>query len=189
MWTKRKDETQEPPGSAPAGSSTAAREGFVVSNIPSGRTDAEAGRGGGASIGKSVVVKGQLFSREDLYIDGEMEGSVEMLEHRLTIGPNARLQAGIKAREVIILGTVHGNIDVTDRVDIRKNARLVGDIRTSRIMIEDGAYFKGSIDISKTEAPKAQPAPVVQTPPRPVSAVPATTVATAPVGGSTDARR
>ncbi len=79
-----------------------------------------------------------------------MEGTVECHEHRLTIGPNARVQAGLKAREIIIQGSIQGNVDATDKIDIKKEAKLVGDIKTSRIVIEDGAYFKGSIDISKT---------------------------------------
>ena len=114
-------------------------------------------RGGSAALGKNVTVKGQIFAREDLTIDGEVEGTVECQEHRLTIGPNARVQAGLKAREIIIHGSIQGNVDATDKIDIKKEAKLVGDIKTSRIVIEDGAYFKGSIDISKAAAgvPKA----------------------------------
>ncbi len=119
-------------------------------------------RGGSAALGKNVTVKGQIFAREDLTIDGEVEGTVECHEHRLTIGPNARVQAGLKAREIIIHGSIHGNVDATDKIDIKKEAKLVGDIKTSRIVIEDGAYFKGSIDISKPAAAKgAQPAVTV----------------------------
>jgi cytoskeletal protein CcmA (bactofilin family) len=109
-------------------------------------------RGGSAALGKNVTVKGQIFAREDLTIDGEVEGTVECQEHRLTIGPNARVQAGLKAREIIIHGSIQGNVDATDKIDIKKEAKLVGDIKTSRIVIEDGAYFKGSIDISKATA-------------------------------------
>jgi cytoskeletal protein CcmA (bactofilin family) len=108
--------------------------------------------GGSAALGKNVTVKGQIFAREDLTIDGEVEGTVECHEHRLTIGPNARVQAGLKAREIIIQGSIQGNVDATDKIDIKKEAKLVGDIKTSRIVIEDGAYFKGSIDISKPQA-------------------------------------
>ena len=102
-----------------------------------------------AVLGKSVIVKGQIFSREDLTIDGEVEGTVELQEHRLTVGPNGKVTASIKAREVVVLGTVHGNVETTDRIDIRKEAKLVGDIKTARIVIEDGAYFKGGVDIAK----------------------------------------
>ncbi|MCC6536387.1 MAG: polymer-forming cytoskeletal protein [Bryobacterales bacterium] len=117
-----------------------------------------AGPGRSASIGKSVVIKGQLFAREDLFIDGEIEGSIELLEHRLTIGPNGKIAAGVKAREIVVLGTIHGNVEAADKIEIRKEAKLVGDIRTVRIVIEDGAFFKGSIDIVK---PEAKPAPPV----------------------------
>ena len=99
-------------------------------------------------------MKGQIFAREDLTIDGEVEGTVECHEHRLTIGPNARVQAGLKAREIVIQGAVQGNVEAVDKVDIKKEAKLVGDIRTARILIEDGAYFKGSIDISTVAATK-----------------------------------
>jgi cytoskeletal protein CcmA (bactofilin family) len=116
-------------------------------------------RSGSAALGKNVTVKGQIFAREDLTIDGEVEGTVECHEHRLTIGPNARVQAGLKAREIIIQGSIQGNVDATDKIDIKKEAKLVGDIKTSRIVIEDGAYFKGSIDISKPNAAKAAPQP------------------------------
>ena len=124
---------------------------------------------GPAIIGKSVMIKGQIFSREDLTIDGEIDGSVELHEHRLTVGPNGKLQAGVKAREVVVLGTIHGNVEASDKIDIRKDAKLVGDIKTARIVIEDGAYFKGSIDIARPEAGKpaapAQPkAPAVTQP-------------------------
>ncbi|MCP6756703.1 polymer-forming cytoskeletal protein, partial [Klebsiella pneumoniae] len=82
-------------------------------------------------------VKGEVFGREDLTVDGQLEGSLELQEHRVTIGPNGKVQASIKAREIVIIGTVHGNIEATDKIDIRKDAKLVGDIKTSRIMIED----------------------------------------------------
>ena len=132
-------------------------------------TEPVSARGTGpAALGKNVTIKGQIFAREDLMIDGEVEGNVECQEHRLTIGPNARVQAGLKAREIIIHGSIQGNVDATDKIDIRKEAKLVGDIKTSRIVIEDGAYFKGSIDISKAAATRpaaaANPQPVTATP-------------------------
>jgi len=114
---------------------------------------------GVACIGKSVIIKGQIFSREDLYLDGEIEGTVEVPENRLTIGPHGKLQASIKAREVVVLGVVNGNVEASERIDIRKDSKLVGDIKTARIMIEDGAYFKGSIDIVKPEAVKPAVSP------------------------------
>ncbi|MGA8026170.1 MAG: polymer-forming cytoskeletal protein [Bryobacteraceae bacterium] len=132
-------------------------------------------RGGSAALGKNVTVKGQIFAREDLTIDGEIEGTVECHEHRLTIGPNARVQASLKAREIIIHGSIQGNVDASEKIDIKKEAKLVGDIKTSRIVIEDGAYFKGSIDISKTPPVKASQQAQAQPEPQPVStAAPAT---------------
>ncbi len=116
-----------------------------------------------ATIGKAVMVKGQIYSREDLVIDGEVEGTVELQEHRLTVGPNGKVQASVKAREIIVLGTIHGNVDAADKIDIRKDAKLVGDIKAARIVIEDGAYFKGSIDIVKPDVAK-QPTQTVRQP-------------------------
>jgi cytoskeletal protein CcmA (bactofilin family) len=130
------------------------------------------------------MIKGQIFSREDLTIDGEIDGSVELQEHRLTVGPNGKVQAGVKAREVVVLGTIQGNVEATDKIEIRKDARLVGDIKTVRIVIEDGAFFKGSIDIVRPEAKAAaaaSPRPAVSTPPNPaptpVSAAPSASAA------------
>jgi cytoskeletal protein CcmA (bactofilin family) len=130
---------------------------------------------GVAAIGKSVIIKGQILAREDLYLDGEMEGTVEVPEHRLTIGPHAKLQASIRAREVVVLGGVNGNVDAIEKIDIRKDARLIGDIKTGGIVIEDGAFFKGSIDIVRPEPgrqpkqPQQQPQPQVA----PVATAPA----------------
>jgi cytoskeletal protein CcmA (bactofilin family) len=107
-----------------------------------------------ATIGKAVKIVGQIYSKEDLYIDGEIEGTVEALEHKLTIGPHGAVHAGIKARDVVALGSITGNVEASDKIEIHKEAKLVGDIRTSRIIIEDGAYFKGSIDIVKPETAK-----------------------------------
>ncbi len=138
---------------------------------------------GAATLGKNVTVKGQIFSREDLVVDGEVEGTIECQEHKLTIGPNARVQAGLKARDIVIFGSIQGNVEVLDKIDIKKEAKLVGDIKTARIMIEDGAYFKGSIDITKTVAPsRASGSPAAGTasaaaPASPASPAPYATVA------------
>jgi len=107
-----------------------------------------------------VTIKGQISSREDLIVDGEIEGAIELNDHRLTVGPNGRVRAGVKAREIVVLGSIDGNVEALDKIDIRKDARLIGDIKTARIVIEDGAYFKGNIDIVKTDLAKP-------TPPRP----------------------
>ena len=129
-----------------------------MSSMPPARFEPE-NRGNSATIGKAVKIVGQIFSKEDLYVDGDVEGTVEALEHKLTIGPNGTVHAAVKAREVVALGTIQGNVEATEKIEIRKDAKLVGDIRTARIIIEDGAYFKGSIDIVKPEPAKAAPKP------------------------------
>ena len=179
MWNKRKEEEYPPkPAAAPAPAASQAKENTPMSSNPTPSHPASESRGP-AIIGKSVMIKGQIFSREDLTIDGEIDGSVELHEHRLTVGPNGKLQAGVKAREVVVLGTIHGNVEASDKIDIRKDAKLVGDIKTARIVIEDGAYFKGSIDIARPEVSRtaAQPKPAAVTPT--ANAAPAATAATA----------
>jgi len=104
---------------------------------------------------------GQIFTKEDLNVDGDVEGTIESAESKVTIGATGRVQASVKAREVVILGQVQGNVEATDKVDIRREAKLVGDITTARISIEDGALFKGSIDIRKPE-PKSAATPAPQ---------------------------
>jgi cytoskeletal protein CcmA (bactofilin family) len=156
MWNRRKEEEQpERPAQQPPTSASLAREGIPMNTLPARNPDQDLGRS--ATIGKSVMLKGQLLSREDLYIDGEVEGQVDIQEHRLTVGPNGKLVASVKARDVVVLGTIHGNVEAIDKIEIRKDAKLVGDIKTVRIVIEDGAYFKGSIDISRADSSKAQP--------------------------------
>jgi cytoskeletal protein CcmA (bactofilin family) len=171
MWNRRKEEEVKPkPASAPPTPSELAKEGIPMSTLPNRSTHephVESSRGGNAVLGKSVNVKGQILSREDLTIDGEVEGTVELQEHRLTVGPNGKVSASVKAREVVVLGTIHGNVETTDKIDIRKEAKLVGDIRTARIVIEDGAYFKGNIDIVRADAPR--PAVVASPKPQPVA--------------------
>jgi cytoskeletal protein CcmA (bactofilin family) len=146
--------------------------------------------GGQAILGKSVIIKGQIVSREDLTIDGEVEGTVELQEHRLTIGPNGKVVSTVKAREVVVLGTLHGNVETRDRIHIRKDAKLVGDIRTARIEIEDGAYFKGNIDIVRTEPKQAaaQPKPQGATSPSSPVAASASAAGTSS-GGAVETKR
>jgi len=118
-----------------------------------------------ATIGKAVKVNGQIFTKEDLYVDGDVEGTIESQDNKVTVGPNGRVQAGIRAREVVILGQVQGNVEASDKVEIRKDAKLVGDIISARISIEDGALFKGSIDIRKPEVKPSGYTPAVVTAP------------------------
>jgi cytoskeletal protein CcmA (bactofilin family) len=172
MWNKRKEEEYPAkPASTPASSANVQRETHAPMTTAPAASFHMPERGT-AVIGKSVMIKGQIFSREDLTVDGEVEGSIELQENRLTIGPHGKLRAGVKAREIVVLGTINGNVEAGDKIDIRKDARLVGDLKTSRIVIEDGAYFKGSIDIIKLEA-KPTPAPAPAPAQQPAKAAPA----------------
>jgi len=195
MWNRRKDQPTPTPASAPPTSTELAKEGIPMSTLPTRAVEphSETNRGGGAAVlGKSVIVKGQIFGREDLTIDGEVEGTVELQEHRLTVGPNGKVMATIKAREVIVLGTVHGSVETRDKIQIRKDAKLVGDIRTARIEIEDGAYFKGNIDIVRTEpkvVPSAQPKPQGTAPAVAAAPAAAATGASAGAGNPLEIKR
>ena len=180
MWNKREDPPKpfNPPAPTPVAPSPVEtrKETVPVSSLPVGRVEPDA-RGGMATIGKAVKIVGQIFSKEDLYVDGDLEGTVEALEHKLTIGPHGTVHAAVKAREVIALGTIQGNVEATEKIEIRKEAKLVGDIRTARIMIEDGAYFKGSIDIIKQE-----PARAAAKPPQHAAAAPSAVPQGTPAG-------
>ena len=188
VWNRRKeDELITRPTSGPPAPSELAKEGIPMSTFP-GRSSEPHDVARTAVLGKSVIVKGQIFSREDLTIDGEVEGTVELQEHRLTIGPNGKVRASVKARELVVLGTIHGDVETTDKIDIRKDAKLVGDIKTARIVIEDGAYFKGNIDIVKAEAarpssPQPKPQAVASTPSSASVAAPASAPAVAATAG------
>ena len=105
-----------------------------------------------AILGKTIVVKGHLLSGEDLIIDGEVEGTIDMIEHRLTIAANASVRADVKAREIEVRGYIEGKIEAVNRVYIRKDGKFVGDIHSSGIVIEEGGYVKGSIDLSRHPA-------------------------------------
>ena len=180
MWNKRREEEPPrpftPPSPAPVAPKPieAKKEVTPVSSTPIGRFEPET-RASAATVGKAVKIVGQIYSKEDLYVDGEIEGTVEALEHKLTIGPHGTVHAGIKAREVVALGNITGNVEASEKIEIHKEAKLVGDIRTARIIIEDGAYFKGSIDIVKLEPAKApvKPAAPAHAPAPPVTASPA----------------
>jgi len=102
-----------------------------------------------ATIGKSLVIKGEVAGSESLYIDGRIEGSINLPGNRVTIGRNGVVSANITAREIVVLGKVRGNMIASDRVDIRNEGSLTGDVVAQRISIEDGAFFKGGIDIRK----------------------------------------
>jgi cytoskeletal protein CcmA (bactofilin family) len=114
----------------------------------------------GGTIGASMTVKGEVYSREELHVDGEIQGSIE-LQHRLTVGPNGKIRANVKAKEVVLQGSIQGNVQSAEKIIIRDKGSLVGDIKTAGIVIEDGAYFKGSIDITKIDTgQKNTPTPI-----------------------------
>jgi cytoskeletal protein CcmA (bactofilin family) len=189
MWNKKEEPPAPRPASAPPATVTAPpeikKEPTPVSSTPF-RTPESDSRNA-ATIGKAVRIVGKIFTKEDLYVDGDVEGTIEAQENKVTIGPNGRVQASINARDVIILGQVQGDVETSDKVDIRKDAKLVGNIITARISIEDGALFKGSIDIKKAEPKSATPtpSPSIATPPvtRPNEPVPSQAVAAGAVGG------
>ena len=104
-----------------------------------------------ATIGRSLVIKGEVRGEESIYVDGQIEGTISFSDHRVTIGRNGKVTANISAREVVIMGSVKGNIQCTDRVDIRAEGCLTGDVVTQRISVEDGAILKGSVQIRATE--------------------------------------
>ncbi|MGB7131293.1 MAG: polymer-forming cytoskeletal protein [Candidatus Sulfotelmatobacter sp.] len=146
----RPAEPERPTMSSPSPSAPAAMssEPAVVPRPSSTTTTADQ-----ATIGKSLVIKGEVTGSESLYIDGRVEGSISLAGNRVTVGRNGVVAANINAREIVVLGKVRGNITASDRVDIRSDGSLTGDVVAARISIEDGAYFKGGIDIRKGGQP------------------------------------
>jgi cytoskeletal protein CcmA (bactofilin family) len=142
MWGKNEEGQATP---APAATPPAA--------TPSAVSARQHGADRATVFGKTMKVVGDVSSDEELYVDGELEGSLE-LRNRLTIGPTGKIKANIKAQEVVVFGSVRGNVEAEHRISLRAGATIVGDIKTAGIVIEDGAYFKGGIDISRTEPGK-----------------------------------
>jgi cytoskeletal protein CcmA (bactofilin family) len=116
-----------------------------------GRT-AAATTGEQATIGKGLFIKGEISGSESLFIDGKVEGSINLPGNRVTVGRNGQVAASVTAREIVVLGKIRGNVVASDRVDIRAEGALTGDVTAARISIEDGAFFKGGIDIRKPDA-------------------------------------
>ena len=129
------------------------------------------------NIGKSVVIKGELSGSEDLTIEGHVEGKIELRQNVLTIGPNGKIKAQVFAKAVIILGEVTGNVTATEKVDLRDNGSVDGDIAAPRVAIAEGAHFRGSIDMQRAGAKTADTKPAqpaqAQTPPAPQASSPA----------------
>jgi cytoskeletal protein CcmA (bactofilin family) len=158
MWSNKKPETpqtaqtearnlgtNQPPKHAPA-----AWEGTTAMSTDAMRPLGATADRATARLGASLHVKGEISGNEDLLIDGTVEGLVQLDERKLTVGATAKVTADIVAREVVVYGTVKGNLRAKDRIEIKKDGSVIGDLTTSRISIEDGAYFKGSIEIDKS---------------------------------------
>ena len=144
----RPAEPERPIMSNPNAPATLASEPAIAPRPVAATTTADQ-----ATIGKSLVIKGEVTGSESLYIDGRVEGSISLAGNRVTIGRNGVVAANINAREIVVLGKVRGNLTASDRVDIRSDGSLTGDVVAARISIEDGAYFKGGIDIRKGGTP------------------------------------
>jgi len=181
MWNRQEQTTECATGLIPEGTSAPiatrqlenGEDATLVSNMLMAETRPDS-IVGTSSIGRSLKFVGKIHSTEDLFVDGSVEGTVEVIAHKLTIGPNAVVDGTVRAREVEVLGALQGNVEVADRIEIRKSAKIVSDIRTSRIRIEDGAYFKGSIDIVKPTTLANSQAVVVAIPPTQPASKPVT---------------
>jgi cytoskeletal protein CcmA (bactofilin family) len=112
-----------------------------------------------ASIGKSIVINGELSGSEDLTIEGRVDGKIELKDHVLTVGPNGRIKAQVSAKAVVVLGQVTGNLNATEKVDIKENGSVEGDIVAPRVAIADGSHFRGSIDMQKKDHPSTAERP------------------------------
>jgi cytoskeletal protein CcmA (bactofilin family) len=155
MWTKTQPEA---PGYAPAsgqGSSSSFNNSAAASanrfNSPATATPSAPTARGLSCLGASLEIKGKISGEEDLQIDGKVEGSIALQGQRLTVGRTGQLNSEVHAREVVVFGKVQGNLRASDRVEIKKDGSVTGDITTSRISIEDGAYFKGRIEIDRAK--------------------------------------
>lgn len=160
MWGRKEDNLEgESSSSSSLSESTSTRTPVratpvAAKPVAASSSDAPAGGDRGraqAQIGKSLKINGTISGQEDLYVDGQIEGTVELEENSLTVGPNGTISADVTAREITVLGRLTGNVHAGERIDIRKTGSLEGDLATSRIVIEDGAVFRGSIDIAKAE--------------------------------------
>jgi cytoskeletal protein CcmA (bactofilin family) len=154
MWKPNQPGSGTTPQSPePVRPATPAPPSFDASARPAAPPAApSAASGEQATIGKSLVIKGEVTGSESLYIDGKVEGSINLAGNRVTVGRNGQVAANISAREIVVLGKVRGNVTASDRVDIRSEGSLTGDVTAQRISIEDGAFFKGGIDIRKPGA-------------------------------------
>ena len=160
MTPTRPGEPERP--AMPTPTSSAVSEAPTVTRPVTSTTTTTADQ---ATIGKSLVIKGEVTGSESWYIDGRVEGSINLSGNRVTVGRNGVVSANINAREIVVLGKVRGNLTASDRVDIRSDGSLTGDVVAARISIEDGAFFKGGIDIRKAgQKPNGEELPKTMTP-------------------------
>ena len=190
MW--KRDDAVKPagPGGSPAAAGTgqSPQNNINTSPAPEAVRSSDQVRGmekGPVNIGKSVIIKGELTGSEDLTIEGHVEGKIELRQNVLTIGPNGRIKAQVFAKSVVILGEVTGNVTASEKVDLRDNGSVDGDIAAPRVAIAEGAHFRGSIDMQRAGAKPGEPAakpdakPAAATPSAAPQASPQATPATA----------
>jgi cytoskeletal protein CcmA (bactofilin family) len=165
MWKRDDAVKPTPPGSAPAGNVQNTQTNQNVNTAPATEPvrSSDTLRGmekGPVNIGKSVVIKGELTGSEDLTIEGHVEGKIELRQNVLTIGPNGKIKAQVFAKSVVILGEVTGNVTASEKVDLRDNGSVDGDIAAPRVAIAEGAHFRGSIDMQRAggKAGESKPA-------------------------------
>jgi cytoskeletal protein CcmA (bactofilin family) len=151
MWTKQQTQT-EPPAVSPA---TGPASSVTPFSVPSGSRSNSSTARSSARLGSSLQIKGHITGTEDIQIDGKVEGSITLQGHQLTVGSTAQLHSEIHAAEVVVYGKVIGNVHARDRVDVKTDGSVVGDISTARISIEDGAHFKGRIEIDPAKSQAA----------------------------------
>ena len=190
MW--KRDEAAKPggqsqPSPAPAPVTPAAPPVAAEAARPQPITSVDTPRGleKTVNIGKSVIIKGELNGSEDLTIEGQVEGKIELRQNVLTIGPNGKIKAQVFAKSVIILGEVTGNVTATEKVDIRDNGSVDGDITAPRVAIAEGAHFRGSIDMQRTGKPTEKSETTKPAATTAAAAAPASSTATTtPAGAS-----
>jgi cytoskeletal protein CcmA (bactofilin family) len=178
MW-KRDESVKPAPPPAPVPAAPAAPA--VSMPAASSERRHQPLQGENVNIGKSVVIKGELSGSEDLTIEGNVEGRIELKENILTIGPNGKIRAEVFAKSVIVLGEVTGNVTASEKVDIRDNGSVDGDITSPRVAIAEGAHFRGSVDMQRAGG-KAPAKPAVASAPATATSAPAAAAAAQKVG-------
>ena len=159
MWGRKDEPASQPSTPAVNPAAGQAPESQRPAPVATARPAADRASRAPAQVGKSIKFKGEISGSEDLFVDGEVEGNIELRDNALVVGPNGNVRAQIKARAITVQGRLEGNVQAGERIEIRKTGSLEGDLVTPRIVIEDGAVFRGSIDILKPGATQQRPAP------------------------------